>query len=163
MFLGILTPLRLVLAGILIVTVIATHWKAYVMGTKSVKAEWDRAKVEQLEEDKKLLQMSIKDSKMLQDKSNQIQQEKYEKLKKNNATLSTNLDQLRTRQGRDEAITSDSSPIKSGRGCTGADLHREDAEFLVREASAADEVKINLQECQIKYNSIRNTINKAVN
>jgi hypothetical protein len=37
--------------------------------------------------------------------------------------------------------------------CTGASLHREDGEFLVREAARADTYRLQLAECQAAYDS----------
>ena len=43
----------------------------------------------------------------------------------------------------------DADPV----GCTGAQLYRADGEFLVRESSRADKLRIELSECREKYDS----------
>jgi len=44
-------------------------------------------------------------------------------------------------------------------GCTGASLFRPDAEFLVREASRADQLRIALKSCLAAYNQTRREVN----
>jgi hypothetical protein len=149
-----------VVAGILIVILLAaTHWKAYVSGEKSIIAKWNADKLLQAEADKQALQYSIKESKVLQAHSDKLQAKKDEQAKIISAKLATALSELRNRESREGASADNSSSSGTKRSCSGANLYREDAEFLVREASSADRVKVELQECQQKYNKVRDTIN----
>jgi hypothetical protein len=54
------------------------------------------------------------------------------------------------RPARGGAVPSDSAPAVA---CTGAQLYRPDAEFLVREAARADRVRINAADCQARYDA----------
>ena len=149
-----------VVAAILILIFLAgTHWKAYVSGKNTINAEWNAAKLKQAEDDKAALQYSIKESKVLQSHSDKIQAKKDEQAKIISAKLATALGELRNRESRESVSTSNGATAGTKRSCSGADLYREDAEFLVREASSADRVKVELQECQQKYNKVRDTIN----
>jgi hypothetical protein len=68
--------------------------------------------------------------------------------------LAAALDSLRNRPERPAGgdVPADSSPIVA---CTGASLFRADAEFLVREAARADQLRADLQACQEAYDSAR--------
>lgn len=62
--------------------------------------------------------------------------------------------QLRDRPTR---ITSDT---KDGRANTGAQLSREDATFLIGEATRADEITVALHQCYIQYEVVRKGLEK---
>ncbi len=149
-----------VIAGILVLLLLAaTHWKAYVSGEKNILAKWDADKLLQAEAYKQALQYSIKESKVLQSHSDKIQAKKDEQAKIISAKLATALNELRNRESRENNPSDNSTSVGTKRSCSGADLYREDADFLVREASSADRVKVELQECQQKYNKVRDTLN----
>lgn len=46
-----------------------------------------------------------------------------------------------------------------GVGCTGAELYRQDAEFLAGEAARAERVRLQLDACQFKYDEVRKAVN----
>lgn len=60
--------------------------------------------------------------------------------------------ELQLRKKRDSRESTDTAACS---GATGAELSREDAEFLAREATRADSVVENLNYCIAQYNSIR--------
>lgn len=60
--------------------------------------------------------------------------------------------ELQQRKKRDSRESTDTAACS---GATGAELSREDAEFLAREATRADTVVENLNYCIAQYNSIR--------
>ena len=149
-----------VVAAILIsIFLVGTHWKAYVSGKDTISAEWNAAKLKQAEDDKAALQYSIKESKVLQSHSDKIQAKKDEQTKIISAKLTAALSELRNRESRESVSSNNGTTSEPRSSCSGANLYREDAEFLVREASSADRVKVTLQECQQKYNKVRDTIN----
>jgi len=45
------------------------------------------------------------------------------------------------------------------RGCTGRDLYREDAAFLVGESYRADRLQLALNQCKAQYNAVREKVN----
>lgn len=65
------------------------------------------------------------------------------------------LDSLRHRPERPAGPAGGAVPAGAGDpvGCTGAELFRGDAAFLVREASRADELRADLVACQAAYDS----------
>lgn len=65
------------------------------------------------------------------------------------ASLELALNSLRSRAMR--TIDSSGSPGAHCKGATGAELSREDAEFLIREATRADKIRAGLMAC---YDSI---------
>lgn len=69
----------------------------------------------------------------------------------------TNLYNDSLKQLRERPLRS-SQTAPNGKTCTGADLSREDAEFLVREAARADEVVANLNFCYNTYEETRKKI-----
>jgi hypothetical protein len=83
-----------------------------------------------------------------QESTNQINGEKNEKIKTLNADLNSALSGLRVRS---------SSPAKTsdGKDCNGQTLSAPDAEFLIREASRADEIRIGLEACYKQYEAIQ--------
>lgn len=84
---------------------------------------------------------AIASTKKMQEDADKQKAEKYAKLEANNAKLSSDLTRLqrRTQRPAPEIIT---KPSESGNSCTAAQLYREDAEFLTREAARADGIVI---------------------
>lgn len=60
------------------------------------------------------------------------------------------LQQRPDRPARGGAVPSDPAPTVA---CTGAQLYRSDAEFLVREAARADRLRISVADCQAKHDA----------
>lgn len=77
-----------------------------------------------------------------QEKINAAAETKYQNLLGINARLHTDLNGLRVRTAR----ISEESRAKC-EGSSGAELSREDAEFLTREAARADTIREGLREC----------------
>lgn len=80
--------------------------------------------------------------------ADQIRKEKDEKINTINNQLVDAISELRKRPSRTEQAS-------NGQSCNGASLYAEDAEFLVREAARADEIRIALQSCYKQYDSIK--------
>lgn len=96
-----------------------------------------------------------KQEKVIRDKEHQYQAsadkiriEKDAQIKAINNQLVDAVSELRKRPSR----TLDTADRKS---CNGASLYAEDAEFLVREAARADEMRVALQSCYKQYDSIK--------
>ena len=58
------------------------------------------------------------------------------------------ISQLRKRSSRTDTTS-------NGQNGTGATLYAEDAEFLIREAARADEIRVGLEACYKQYDSIK--------
>ena len=96
-----------------------------------------------------------KAEKTIRDKEHQYQSDadsiriqKDAQIKVINNQLVNAISQLRSRP---------SSPTKTinGQDCNGSTLSAPDAEFLVREAARADEIRIGLQTCYKQYDAIK--------
>lgn len=71
------------------------------------------------------------------------------------------LAELRTRPDRPTGYVPPAASDGSvAAGCTGASVFKSDAEFLVREAAGADELRIALGACYRQYESARAALNK---
>jgi hypothetical protein len=96
-----------------------------------------------------------KQEKVIRDKEHQyqadadrIRTEKDAQIRDINAKLVDAVSELRKRPSRTAEAT-------NGQSCNGARLYAEDAEFLVREAARADEIRIALQSCYKQYDSLK--------
>lgn len=93
--------------------------------------------------------------KVIRDKEHQyqadadkIRKEKDAQIKAINNQLVDAISELRKRPSRTEQAS-------NGQSCNGASLYAEDAEFLVREAARADQIRVALQSCYQQYDSIK--------
>jgi hypothetical protein len=80
--------------------------------------------------------------------ADKIRTQKDAQIRNINAQLVDAVSELRKRPSR----TTEANP---GQNCNGARLYAEDAEFLVREAARADEIRIGLEACYKQYNAIK--------
>ena len=83
-----------------------------------------------------------------QEATDQIRKEKDAQIASINNQLVDAISQLRKRPSR----TQDTSNGQSG---TGATLFAEDAEFLIREAARADQIRAGLEACYKQYDAIK--------
>jgi hypothetical protein len=83
-----------------------------------------------------------------------IREDKDGQIKDLNARLSSALSELQQRQTR----IGSSDTTRSCSGSTGAELSKEDAEFLAREAARADAVVGDLNYCIAQYNLVRDKL-----
>lgn len=96
-----------------------------------------------------------KAEKVIRDKEHQYQSDadkirkaKDEQIKTINSQLVNAISELRKRSSR-------STEANDGKSCNGSALYAEDAEFLIREAARADEIRIALEACYKQYDSIK--------
>lgn len=91
--------------------------------------------------------------------ADKIRKEKDAKIASLNGRLSVAVDSLRQRPQRNSPSSSkDSAAPCSCQGATGAELSREDATVLVREAARADKLRSALEQCYQQYDSVRNSM-----
>jgi len=79
--------------------------------------------------------------------ADQIRKDKDAQIKVINNQLVNAVSELRKRPSR-------TAETSNGKSCNGASLFAEDAEFLVREAARADEVRVALDACYKQYDSV---------
>ena len=80
--------------------------------------------------------------------ADKIRKEKDAQINAINSQLVDAISQLRKRPSR-------STETSNGQSCNGASLYAEDAEFLVREAARADQIRVALQACYNQYESLK--------
>jgi hypothetical protein len=84
--------------------------------------------------------------------SERLRKDRDAKVKDLNRKLQSVNAELQQRKERDSRESTNTTACS---GATGAELSREDAEFLVREATRADEVVVQLNYCIAQYNKLR--------
>lgn len=96
-----------------------------------------------------------KQEKVIRDKEHQyqadadkIRTEKDAQIKAINNQLVDAVSELRKRPSR-------AAETNAGQSCNGTRLYAEDAEFLVREAARADEIRVALAACYKQYEAIK--------
>lgn len=80
--------------------------------------------------------------------ADKIRTEKDAQIKAINDQLVNAISELRKRPSRTEQAN-------NGQSCNGTGLYAEDAEFLIREASRADTIRIALDSCYKQYDAIK--------
>ncbi|MFZ9611229.1 MAG: hypothetical protein ACO294_11060 [Methylococcales bacterium] len=83
-----------------------------------------------------------------QEAADKIRKDKDEKINSINSQLVDAVSELRKRPSR-------TTETSNGKSCNGASLYAEDAEFLVREAARADEIRVSLEACYKQYEAIK--------
>jgi Sec-independent protein translocase protein TatA len=91
--------------------------------------------------------------------ADKIRKEKDAKIASLNTRLGTALSSLSERPQRPPSSSQGAPASCIGAGATGAQLSREDAEFLVREAARADSLRLALGQCYKQYDAIRKSLN----
>ena len=93
--------------------------------------------------------------KVIRDKEHQyqadadkIRKQKDDQINAINSQLVDAISELRKRPSR-------STEASNGQSCNGSGLYAEDAEFLIREASRADEIRVALAACYKQYEAIK--------
>jgi len=84
-----------------------------------------------------------------QQAADQIRRNKNAQIKAINDQLANALVQLRSRPSRSQYITN------NGQDGTGKSLSAEDAEFLIREATRADQIRTALDACYKQYDEVK--------
>ena len=80
--------------------------------------------------------------------ADKIRNDKDAQIKTINTQLVNAVSELRKRPSR-------TAETSTGKNCNGTSLYAEDAEFLVREAARADEIRVSLQACYKQYEAIK--------
>lgn len=140
--------------AVVAVGLITTYFVAYNRGQESIQAEWDKAKLETLNHHLDAMREANTKQLELTEKINSIKRATNEETSELRATVNTLTNQLRNRPTRANFGTDTNvgtGTNTSTAGCTGAQLFRDDAEFLAREAERADTMRLLLKECRVAY------------
>jgi hypothetical protein len=98
------------------------------------------------------VEKAVSTERILKEQSFKTIEKKDEQLKTIQSRLSNTLSELQYRKKRESSTTNSSTPSNTST-CTGAELYREDAEFLAREAARAEGV---LKERDYYYSEYEN-------
>ena len=142
---------RIVLILVTIVTSFVTGW---VINGWRLNTHIASLRASQAEEVSRYYQEARKAEKALIEATEGIRRQKDAEIKVINSKLQSTLGELRQRQER----SSSTDTARDCKGTTGAELSREDAEFLAREAARADQIRSALEHCYKQYDAVRSSI-----
>ena len=146
---------KLIAAILLAVFIAGVYWRGHTQGWKArdVIAQADAAA--QLEKALQAEQKARAVEVELQGKAAAIRRTKDAQIHSLGLELSESLQRLRNRPERPAASDVPAVAGTGGNACTGAELYKPDAEFLVGLAASADRLRIALQSCQAAYKAAR--------
>ena len=136
---------KLWLAGILLAALTAGAWKIH---NNIYNAGLHEAQLTCQADKQALENQHAKDIADAQAAADQIALAKDAKVRTLNTQLANALASLRKRADRPAAASSVPTSAAPATSCTGAELYRPDAEFLIGEAARADKLRLDLIECQ---------------
>lgn len=158
---------RIVAVIVVTLALLAGAWKCYVVGRNDGRAEvaqmWDqeRAKTAKAHADEQARARAREQT--LQRQADQDRQEKHHEIARLTRQRDAALDGLRQRPDRPADAPSQAAapaqPGPSAPGCTGDQLYRPDAAFLVGEAARADFIRVELSQCQARYQAAERAMN----
>lgn len=143
--------------GIVIASVasMAGYGKGYVAGKANIQQKWDKEKAVQMAEYAAAQQAAREKEQKLQANADNLRKEKDREIRDLNARSIALSNSLRDRQSRSEAGSVSKTAGAGVSQCDGSKLSREDAEFLVGEANAADQVRLALSQCIAQYKAAK--------
>jgi hypothetical protein len=129
------------------------------LGKAEVQQKWDQERAAQEAEYAAAQAAAREKEQTLQANADSLRKEKDREIRDLNARAVALTNSLRDRPSR---TTTESSPVPGAAStgpapvvCTGKELPREDAEFLVREAGRADELRASLKQCYAQYEALK--------
>ena len=148
-------------AGAVIAVAVAGS-AGYIKGASHGRAEiqqaWDQEKAKLAEEYAKAQAAAREKEQQLQAQADQLREEtnaKTQELAVRAASLADSVRKRPERTAQASAVSGTAGAVCPACNCTGAELHRPDAEFLVREAARADELRLALDACVRQYETLR--------
>jgi hypothetical protein len=147
----------------IVVIIAATAWLGYNWvynrGAESVQAKWDKERAVVAEQSAKAAADALETTKKLAETIDQQRDQTNAQITALNNSLSNAITGLRNRPSRTDTGSVPVNPTTgTAIGATGADLLRQDSEFLVREAARADKLRLQLAQCQASYNAAREAV-----
>lgn len=149
------------LAGAVIAVAVAGS-AGYIKGASHGRAEvqqaWDQEKAKLAEEYAKAQAAAREKEQQLQAQADQLREDANEKQRNSNQLAAALADSVRKRPERTapaSTVSSTAGAVCPACSCTGAELPRPDAEFLIREAARAEELRIALDHCVRQYETLR--------
>jgi hypothetical protein len=137
------------------------YYKGNSAGKAEVQQLWDKEKAEQYAEYAKGQEAARQKEQELQAQADRLRRDKDAEIRNINARATALANSLRDRNSRASETNSSANAAGTGQAgpsCTGAELSREDAEFLAGEAARADSLRTALNQCLAQYEAARNTV-----
>jgi hypothetical protein len=128
------------------------------LGKAEVQQQWDNERAAQQAQFAKDQEAAREKEQLMQAQADRLRQEKDREIKNLNARAIALTSSLQQRADRATTISEGTANPSTGQGgprCTGAELSRQDAEFLAGEAARADSLRLALQQCQTQYDAVR--------
>jgi hypothetical protein len=156
-----------VAAGVVLtLALLAGVWKIHHEGVRAGRTEiqslWNADKAQIAEQNKTKLKEANNVTAALQKKLDTERGVLNARIHSIDLERSELLQRLRNRPTRTDQSSNSSAPIadagKSAPSCTGAELYREDGEFLVREASRAEVLRAAIKTCESAYSNAQELI-----
>jgi hypothetical protein len=147
-----LVPARMIVAVLTVIVAFCGGW--YINGVR-----WERTLLEvrdtQAQIQANAQEAARKRERAMAEEADALRKVKDDEIRRINGRLAAALVELRDRPPRPEYSLTPSTGVKSpALGSTGAQLYREDAEFLAREAARADEIRVSLIQCIAQYDEV---------
>ena len=136
---------------------------------------WHDSKVHQMKEgfaielktklDEQRQELTLKAKETSKEISNEVlsidstKQNKIKDINRYSAGILNGLQQRPSRANQSD-YSRDSCNAESPEACTGRELSREDAEFLTREATRADQLRLELDSCYKQYDLVKSSIDR---
>ena len=138
----------------------AIHESGLAAGRAEIQAKWDEQRITDAAAAVQANLQARAREQALQFAADKLRQEKTLEIRHLSAARDAALRELRNRDerpavGSDAAAAADPAGAGPAASCTGAQLFRQDAEFLVREAARADVVRASLMECRQAYDAAK--------
>lgn len=155
--LGLLTN-RWLMGGIVVLALLlGAYLKGMGHGKDIIQNRWDAEKVVQERMVQEANEKAREAERTLQKKADIIAKEKQSELENLRRKHASIVAGLRDRPRRDPPgqLPGNTGVTESPALCTGAELLREDAEFLAGEAARADEIRAELEACYVQYDNAK--------
>lgn len=140
------------------------HHKGYVAGEATVHAAWDEANRVATDARQKRIEQVRSTEQALRLAADETRKKNAQAIANLTADATTLRDELRNRPGRPEAGRTNVPAGSAGPGptvhATGADLYRDDADFLVGFATDASTIRIQRDACYAAYERVRSALTK---
>lgn len=146
------TWIKVAIVSIVVTALVAFHLNAIEDAKDEVNKKWQDAELQ------KDLERKEKEKTIL-DNALELEREKNDEIAKLNLTVNGLRYSLRNRPSRETIVYRDNPGIVQA--CTGAELSREDGEFLAGEAARAQSLVAERDYYYKQYEQVRNKLNES--
>lgn len=150
----------LIAAALAAVLCAAAYMRGMRSGEDRVRAQWDAERAAIAQATQQAMQERIAAEEQLRRQADEQQKTYQKKIARLTADRDALLRSVRERPSRDSGGDVPGTAAAGGARCTGAELHREDAEFLVGEAARADRIAEQLSACVAQYDAAREAVKR---